>query len=93
MQDKSRVFPAFFSDYLPVLLLATPGIGATLDWFGFTLNTATTFDVFRRLEVTNNGFFDILFESAPERSNLIGVRVFCTHVSNGLPPIYAVATF
>jgi hypothetical protein len=69
-----------------MLLLTTPGIAVACGGFGFALNTAATFNVFRRLEVTNYGFFDILFESAPKRSNLVGVWVFCTHVSNRLPP-------
>ena len=68
----------------PTKLVATPGFGADRAWFGLALNAAATFNVFRRLEVTNNGLFDILFESAPERSNLIGVWVFCTHL-NSLP--------
>jgi len=61
------------------LLLATPGAGTACGWFGFALNTATAFDVFHRLQVTNYGLFYIPFESAPKGPNLIGVWVFCTH--------------
>jgi hypothetical protein len=52
-------------------LVLTPGAGAACGWFGFALNTAATFDVFHRLQVTNYGLFYILFESAPNRSDHI----------------------
>jgi hypothetical protein len=55
------------------LLLAAPGVGTACGWFRFALNTTAAFDVFHRLQVTNYGLFNILFESAPKRSNLIGV--------------------
>jgi hypothetical protein len=74
------------------LLLATPGAGVASGRFRFALNTATTFDVFSRLEVTNYGLFNIPFESAPKGSNLIDVWVFCTHAQTAFPN-YFVATF
>ena len=40
-----------------VLFMATRGAGAACGWFGFVLNAAATFDVFSRLEVTNDGLF------------------------------------
>jgi hypothetical protein len=38
-------------------LVAMPGAGAAWGWFGFALNTAATFDIFHRLQVTNYGLF------------------------------------
>ena len=37
--------------------MATRGAGAAYGWFGFALNTAATFDIFHRLQVTNYGLF------------------------------------
>ena len=42
---------------MTVLFMATRGAGAACGWFGFVLNTAATFDVFSRLQVTNDGLF------------------------------------
>jgi hypothetical protein len=55
------------------LLGATPGAVGACGWFGFALNTAATFDVFHRLQVTNYGLFNILFESAPNGSDHVDV--------------------
>jgi hypothetical protein len=52
---------------------ATPGAGAALGWFGFALNIAATFDVFCRLQVTNYGLFNILFEPTPNGSDHVNV--------------------
>jgi hypothetical protein len=68
--------------------MATPCAGTACGWFGVALNTAATFDVFRRLQVTNYGLFNILFESAPKGSNLIGVWVFCTHGQTAFPHLF-----
>jgi hypothetical protein len=76
------------SDVSDKLLLATPGVGTACGWFGVALSTAATFDVFRRLQVTNYGLFNILFESAPKGSNLIGVWVFCTHGQTAFPNLF-----
>jgi len=43
------------------LFMATRDAGAACGWFGFVLNTAATFNVFPRLQVTNDGLFDIVF--------------------------------
>ncbi len=75
------------------LLLATPGTGTACGWFRFALNTTATFDVFHRLQVTNYGLFKILFESAPKRSNLIGVWVFCTHARTAFPNYFVANVF
>ena len=53
--------------------MATPGAGAACGWFGFALNTAATFDVFYRLQVTNYGLFNILFEATPNGSDHVNV--------------------
>jgi len=54
---------------------------AACDGFGFAPNAAATFDVFYWLQVTN---FDVLFDSAPSRSNYINVWDLCIHAPNGL---------
>ncbi len=57
------------------------GASAACDGFGFARNTAATFDVFYWLQVAN---FDVLFDSAPSRSNYIDVWDLCIHAPNGL---------
>ena len=42
---------------MTVLFMAALGAGAACGWFGFVLNTAATFDVFSRLQVTNDSLF------------------------------------
>ena len=54
---------------------------AACDGFGFAPNAAATFDVFYWLQVTN---CDVLFDSAPSRSNYINVWDLCIHAPNGL---------
>jgi hypothetical protein len=56
--------------------VATRGAGALCGCFGFALNTAATFDVFSRLEVTNDGRFYVVFESTPNGSEHIDVWIF-----------------
>ena len=51
--------------------------------FGFALNTATTFDVFYWLQVTN---FDVLFDSTPNRANHFHVWDFDIHGKMALRP-------
>ena len=63
------------------LLVAACGASAACDGFGFARNTAATFDVFYWIQVTN---FDVLFDSAPSRSNYIDVWDLCIHAQNGL---------
>ena len=58
------------------LLVAVCRARAACDGFGFARNTAATFDVFYWLQVTN---FDVLFDSAPSRSNYIDVWDLCIH--------------
>jgi hypothetical protein len=53
--------------------VTTRGAGAASGRFGFALNTAATFDVFYRLQVTNYGLFNILFESTPNGSDHVNV--------------------
>jgi hypothetical protein len=72
--------------------VATRWSGAACVWFGLALNTAAAFDVFPGLQVTNDGLFDILFESAPNGSDHADVwlwRILAQIVS----PVYCVATF
>ena len=63
------------------LLVAARGASAACDGFGFAPNTAATLDVFYWLQVTN---CDVLFDSAPSRSNYIDVWDLCIHAPNGL---------
>ena len=72
-RNQIQGFPAFLSDRLLLFLVATPGSGVACDWFRVALNTAATFDVFHRLQVTNYGPFNIPFESAPNGSDHINV--------------------
>ncbi len=58
---------------------------AACDGFGFARNTATTFGVFYRLQVTN---FDGLLNSAPNGPDYINILGLCLHAPN-----YFVATF
>ena len=62
-----------------MLLVATRGAGAACGWFGFALNTAATFDVFYRFQVTNYGLLYILFDSAPGGSDCVDVWDLCLH--------------
>ncbi len=49
---------------------------AVCDGFGFARNTATTFDVFYWLQVTN---FDVLLNSAPNGPDYIDIFGLCLH--------------
>jgi hypothetical protein len=73
--------------------VATRAAGVSCGWFGFALNTAATFNVVSRLQVTNNGLFDILFESAPKGSDHVDVWLWCILVQTVSPEFYFVATF
>jgi hypothetical protein len=70
-------------DSLP-LLVAPRRARAAGGGFRFVRNTATAFDVFRWLQVTN---FDGLFHSAPNGANHFDVWDFFIHAQNGLPII------
>ena len=61
--------------------MAVRGASAACGGFGFARNTPATFDVFYWLQVTN---CDVLFDSAPSRSNYIDVWDLCIHAPNGL---------
>ena len=58
------------------LLVVTYGACAACDGFGFARNTATTFDVFYWLQVTN---FDVLVNSAPNGLDYIDILGLCLH--------------
>jgi hypothetical protein len=58
------------------------GASAACDGFGLARNTATSFDVFYWLQVTN---FDVLFDSAPKGANHFDVWDFGIHAKNDLP--------
>ena len=58
------------------LLVAAYGACAACDGFGFARNTATTFDVFYWLQVTN---FDVLLDSAPNGPDYIDIWGLCLH--------------
>ena len=49
---------------------------AACDGFGLARNTATTFDVFYWLQVTN---FDVLLNSAPSGPDYIDIMGLCLH--------------
>ena len=59
----------------PGKLLAARGAGASCGGFGFARNTATTFHVLCRLQVTN---FSLL-KSAPDGVNYIDIRRLFLH--------------
>jgi hypothetical protein len=65
------------------------GAGAACGGFGPARNTATTFDVFYWLQVTNYGVLYVLFDSAPSGSNYIDVWDLSLHAQT--PPNYFVA--
>ena len=59
--------------------MAAYGACAACDGFGFVRNTATTFDVFYWLQVTN---FEMSFlNSAPSGPDYIDIWGLCLHVS------------
>jgi hypothetical protein len=59
------------------LLVAACGACAACDGFGFARNTATTFDVFYWLQITN---FDVLLNSAPPNGpDYIDILGLCLH--------------
>ena len=73
---------------LTVLLVATRAADATYDWFGFALNTAATFDVFSRLQVTNDGLFYFLFESVPNGSDHVDVWLLWILAQTASPNLF-----
>src|SRR5713101_3352420 len=58
------------------LLVAACGAPPACGGFGFARNTATTFDVFYWLQVTD---FDVLLNSAPNGPDYIDILGFCLH--------------
>ena len=60
--------------------------------FGFAPKTPATFDFFYRLQVTNYGFLNVLFDSAPSGSNCTEVWDLSLHLEMASPN-YFVATF
>jgi hypothetical protein len=50
-----------------------PGVGLIGGRFGAALTIAPALSVLPWFQVTNDGFFDIIFESAPNRSKQIDV--------------------
>ncbi len=58
------------------LLVAGCGACAACDGFGFARNTATTFDVFYWLQITN---FDVLLHSAPSGPDYIDILGLSLH--------------
>jgi hypothetical protein len=77
---------------MTVIFMATRGASAACGWFGFALNTAAAFNVFPRLQVTNDGLFDIVFESTPNGSDHIDVWLWCIFAQTA-SPVFLVATF
>jgi hypothetical protein len=63
------------------LLVAACGARAACDGFGFARTTATTFDVFYWLEVTN---FNVLLNSAPNGPDHIDIFRLCLHALSPL---------
>jgi hypothetical protein len=68
-------------------LVAARGASAAYGGFGFAPNTAATFDVFYRLQVTNYGVLYVLFDSAPSGSNYIDVWDLFLHAQTASPII------
>jgi len=68
--------------------VATRGAGAACVSLGFALNAAATFDVFYRLQVTNYGLFNILFESTPNGSDHVNVWLSCILAQTGSPNLF-----
>jgi hypothetical protein len=66
------------------LTLLVAACGAC-DGFGFTRNTATTFDVFYWLQVKN---FDVFLNSAPNRPDYIDILIWDVHLYS--PPCPAI---
>ena len=69
-------------------LVAARGAGAAFGWFGFALNIAATFDVFSRLQVTNNGLFYVFFESPPNGSDHVDVWLFWIRAQTVSPILF-----
>ena len=72
-------------------LVAAGGASAAYGGFGFALNTAATFDVFYRLQVTNYGVLYVLFDAPPSGSNPIDVWDLCLHVQMASPNYFVAA--
>jgi len=70
--DAHRGDRATVCDSLTLLVAAC----GACDGFGFARNTATTFDVFYWLQVTN---FDVLLNSAPNGPDYIDIWGLCLH--------------
>jgi hypothetical protein len=66
--------------------VAASGASAACGGFGFARNTAATFDVFYRLQVTYYGLLYVFFDSAPSGSNYIDVWE-CLHGQTTSPII------
>jgi hypothetical protein len=73
--------------------VTTRGASAAFGGFGFALNTAPTFDVFYRLQVTNYGVLYVLFDSPPSGSNPVDVWDLCLHGQVASPNYFVAAGF
>jgi hypothetical protein len=73
-------------------LVAARSAGAAVGWFGYALNTAATFDVFLRLQITNDGLSYFLFESAPGGSKHIEAGLLLIHAQTVLSICFVLAT-
>jgi hypothetical protein len=55
--------------------------------FGFASNTPATFDVFYRLQITNNCFLYVVFDSAPSGPDCIDIWDLSLHRQMASPKI------
>jgi hypothetical protein len=78
-------FPAFLSDRF---LLPAPDAHIACGMFGWAFNIAAAFYVFPGLKVSNDGLFQIIFQSAPDGSDHVDVSLFCIFAQTGFPPVY-----
>jgi len=61
--------------------------GVACGGFGFASNTPATFDVFCRLQITNNCFLYVLFDSAPSGPDCIDVWDLSLHRQMASPKL------
>src|ERR1041385_6409833 len=81
-------FPAFLSDRF---LLPAPDAHIACGMFGWAFNIAAAFYVFPGLKISNDGLFQIVFQSAPDGSDHVDVWLFCIFVAQQVFPQFMVA--
>ena len=85
-----RLLPgALISRICDLLLVAALAACVACGWFGFAFNAAAAFDVFPGLEVTNDGFLYISFESTPNGSEHVDVWLMWILAQTVFPQLIA----